>query len=180
MFFQTPAFLLLSILLAQADAVPLGNGSASLYTPWIKGPTVPNAFYAGKWRYKPTPDDLVCAHRRLPFGTYLRLTNPKHPNKPAYCVVLDRGPYGACVFDFDLWLQNKKRRGCPMGFRFRIKVNEFFYGHYRVAIDATPAVHEMMGSKGWEKIIIERLRVKPSRRVLRRSDFCRGCLAWLD
>ncbi|MBE0426467.1 MAG: septal ring lytic transglycosylase RlpA family protein [Nitrospirae bacterium] len=35
---------------------------------------------------------MTCAHRKYPFGTKLRVTNPSN-NKKAYCTVNDRGPF---------------------------------------------------------------------------------------
>lgn len=37
-------------------------------------------------------DGLTCAHRELPFGTILAVTNLKN-NKEAHCIVNDRGPF---------------------------------------------------------------------------------------
>lgn len=40
------------------------------------------------------PDvDLIAAHRTLPIGTRLRLTNPKDPARSVDVTVLDRGPF---------------------------------------------------------------------------------------
>jgi hypothetical protein len=36
----------------------------------------------------------VCAHRTLPCGTWIHITNKKN-NHTAWCQVRDRGPYGA-------------------------------------------------------------------------------------
>jgi len=37
--------------------------------------------------------DLIAAHRTLPIGTRLRLTNPKDPARTVDVTVLDRGPF---------------------------------------------------------------------------------------
>jgi hypothetical protein len=133
-------------------------GTASLYRPWRKSRFVPYARYPGNWSVKPTPRDLVCAHRTLPFWTILRLRTKR--GRIGYCVVLDRGPYGYCA-------PTKRRRyrgtnwaRCKNGFRWRVAVRRKHRkrgGYYRGVIDATPAVHKTMGSPGWVKVTVERL-----------------------
>lgn len=40
------------------------------------------------------PDGVTCAHRTMPFNTYLRVTN-LHNGKSVVCRVSDRGPFVA-------------------------------------------------------------------------------------
>lgn len=131
------------------------RGLTSLYRPWRKSATVPFARYPGAWRRKPTPRDLVCAHRWLPFWTVLRITNPRN-GKEATCVVLDRGPYGACVPE-----PGAVKGRCPKGYRYKVIVKRRNRdlprgGYYRGVIDATPRVHKMMESPGWIWTKVER------------------------
>jgi len=58
----------------------------SWYGPGFEGNTMANGevFYAS--------DPSIAAHKTLPFGTELELTNPEN-GKKLYVVVKDRGPY---------------------------------------------------------------------------------------
>jgi hypothetical protein len=144
----------------------VGGGVASLYRPWRKSRTVPYARYAGNWRVRPTPEDLVCAHRRLPFWTILRLS---HGKRRAFCVVLDRGPFGCCTRNSN----GATSHGCRHGHVYSVSTKGC-KGYRRGVLDATPLVHKMLGSSGWSYVIVEKLvgdvakavRAKP-RRVLR-------------
>lgn len=156
----------------EVEGTHVGKGIASLYRPWKKSATVPYARYPGNWRVPPTPDDLVCAHRTIPFWTVLRL---RHGERVAYCVVLDRGPYGFCErkrpTDEELTDRRVGKR-CPKGYRYRVIVKRWkrkrTRGWYRGLIDATPAVHRMMGSDGWTVVRVERLdKLGRQKRVLR-------------
>lgn len=142
----------------------IGSGISSGYRPWRKSKFVPYARYPGKWSVKPTPRDLVCAHRTLAFGSILRL---HHKGRVGYCVVLDRGPYGFCEHMGD----RKKRPGCKRGHRYFIKkrVRERRRGYYRGIIDASIAVHQMMDSRGWIWTKVERLKGVRIKKVLRQS-----------
>lgn len=144
----------------------VGKGLASTYRPWIKSSTVPNARYPGNWHELPRPTDLVCAHRTIPFWTVLRL---RLRSRVAYCTVLDRGTYGFCE---KVAANVKHDRQCPIGHRYRVIVKRWkrmrTLGWYRGLIDATPAVHRMMGSDGWQVVHVEKLRLgRRRRRVLR-------------
>lgn len=146
----------------------VGRGIASGYTPWRKGPFVPYGRYPGNWRVKPTPKDLVCAHRTLPFGTLLRL-RANRTNRTGFCVVLDRGPYGFCTRA----TPGKRYPGCRVGYRYIIKkrIRERRQGYYRGIVDATLGVHRLMGTRGWVMVTVERLaRRERSRRVLKLKD----------
>jgi len=58
------------------------------------------AFYGEKWRGRKTasgerfdPDKLTAAHRKLPFGTIVRVTNRRN-GRSVKVRINDRGPYG--------------------------------------------------------------------------------------
>ena len=74
--------------LSQKDAKVdfVETGIASMYEPWRKSKFVPYAKYAATWKIQPTKDDYVCAHRKIPFWTLLRLTNLK-TNRYSYCIL---------------------------------------------------------------------------------------------
>jgi rare lipoprotein A len=61
------------------------HGKASFYSHKLKGRHTSDG---GKYQ----PDSLTCAHRTLPFGTLLKVTNPKN-NKEVIVRVTDRGPH---------------------------------------------------------------------------------------
>lgn len=159
---EVPTLILLIAHLTNAPSVPIERGIASLYRPWIKSRFVPNARYPGNWRVKPTPRDLVCAHRTLPFWTVLKLT--RRTGESAFCVVLDRGPFGFC----EKIGGKTNSRGCKPGERWIVAVRRRGRkGYYRGVIDATPAVHRMMRSKGWVTVQVRRVGLARTRRVLR-------------
>jgi hypothetical protein len=144
------------------------RGIASMYRPWKKSATVPYARYAGRWNVLPKPTDRVCAHRWFPFKTKLRLT--RRDGRSSTCVVLDRGPFGACVPTGDA----VKRRGCPRGYRYRVIVNRRRLprgAFYRGVIDATPLVHQAMGSPGWLWVKVERQRSRKGSRLASALNF---------
>lgn len=60
-------------------------GRASFYSHKLKGRHTSDG---GKYH----PDSLTCAHRSLPFGTLLKVTNPEN-NKEVIVRVTDRGPH---------------------------------------------------------------------------------------
>lgn len=130
------------------------TGVASFYRPWVKGvwrrgvfiPYKRTGQYAGRWRVKPTSKDMVCAHRSLPFGTLLVLVPVAADKRPAYCVVLDRGPWGACVKSNAL----QKVPQCKQGERYVVHVNRRppVGGRFRGVLDVTEPVRRMMGGAG--------------------------------
>jgi len=61
------------------------SGNASFYNQKLKGRHTSDG---GKYH----PDSLTCAHKTLPFGTVLKVINPKN-NKEVVVVVTDRGPH---------------------------------------------------------------------------------------
>ena len=61
------------------------SGNASFYNQNLKGRHTSDG---GKYH----PDSLTCAHKTLPFGTILKVRNPKN-DKEVVVVVTDRGPH---------------------------------------------------------------------------------------
>lgn len=85
-FLLFPAFFLVTILLNnQAIAQTSFTGKASYYADKFEGRTTANG---EKYRHK----HLTAAHKTLPFGTKLRVTNLKN-NKTVEVRVNDRGPF---------------------------------------------------------------------------------------
>lgn len=102
---------------------------ASMYLPWdISSKYVPYGRYPYAWNNKPTRNDLVCAHRTLPFGTVLKLT---YKDKTSICAIEDRGPFGACVPT----VSDKKGKRCPLGYKWKVvKKNMPKGGYYRAVL----------------------------------------------
>jgi len=144
-------------------AAVIGEGIASMYQPWKRSWSVPYATYPGNLNVPPSPMDLVCAHRTLPFGSLLRISREGAP--PAFCRVLDRGPYGFCRATGD---GKKWSRQCKAGYRYMVARKSRTDGYYRGILDATPAVHQLIGSPGFTRVKVELLVLVPrSRAVLR-------------
>lgn len=131
------------------DSTKYSSGIVSQYEPAKANRLGFERRYAGKYRYYPTDDDLVCAHRSLPFGTLLKITSK---DQVAVCVVLDRGPYGYC--EYELGASDLK---CRSNHRYTVTTRKSKPGRYRGELDATPAVHKMLGSRGWVYAKIERI-----------------------
>lgn len=77
----TGLFLFISITISFAQT----HGNASYYSHKLKGRHTSNG---GKYH----PDSLTCAHRSYPFGTLLKVRNPKN-DKQIIVKVTDRGPH---------------------------------------------------------------------------------------
>ncbi len=60
------------------------SGVAAYYSKDYRGPTASGELY--------DPNKFTCAHRTLPFGTRLRVTDPKS-HRSVLVVVNDRGPF---------------------------------------------------------------------------------------
>jgi rare lipoprotein A len=54
--------------------------------------TADAASWTGQASYYRAPHEMTCAHRSLPFGTRLRVTNLRN-NRTAILTVADRGPF---------------------------------------------------------------------------------------
>lgn len=78
------SFFILSALPAQAQETNIG-GKASYYSNSLHG----RRMSSGKIYHR---DSLTCAHKTLPFGTKLKVTNPAN-GKEVIVEVADRGPY---------------------------------------------------------------------------------------
>lgn len=103
-------------------------------------------YYGNRWHGRRTSsgevyhkDSLTCAHRTLPFGTLLRVTNPKN-GKEVIVKVTDRGPFrrGAIV---DLSMAAAKqldivRDGVARVEAVAVNVNE----HFLSAPEGSPVV----------------------------------------
>lgn len=83
------AGLILTLLLVGTTATFARNyktqGKASYYADFFDGRLTSNGEIFSQ-------DSLTCAHRTLPFGTYLKVTNPKN-NQEVIVRVNDRGPF---------------------------------------------------------------------------------------
>jgi len=105
--------------------------------------------------------DNIIAHRTLPCGTKLRVTNVR-TGKSILTVVGERGPYGACTaedwspIDPDNWLKGNK---CPSG-KWVVKTKDTKPGVWRGAFDLTPYVQKKIGHNGFELVMVEVLHVE--------------------
>lgn len=80
------------------------SGIASWYGPGFEGKKMANGHI-----YRQNGNS--CAHRTLPLGTRIKVTN-LHNKKASYTIVTDRGPYhGNRILDMSRGLKNKI--GCP-------------------------------------------------------------------
>jgi rare lipoprotein A len=69
---------------ANANGSKQISGIASFYSKDYKGPTASGQQY--------DPKKFTCAHRTLPFGTHVRVTDPKS-HRSVEVIVNDRGPF---------------------------------------------------------------------------------------
>jgi rare lipoprotein A len=69
---------------AQADDTTTFSGEAAYYGESYKGLTASGSQY--------DPNKFTCAHRTLPFGTRLRVTDPR-THRSVVVTVTDRGPF---------------------------------------------------------------------------------------
>lgn len=118
----------------------------------------------------PLPTDNIIAHRTLPCGTRVRLTNLRN-GRTTVSRVGERGPYGACdvpgwspVSFFNPPAPNK----CPKG-KWRIKRRKSGRGVWRGAFDLTPRVRRVLRHNGFELIRLEVLPKKRHRVKRRRT-----------
>jgi rare lipoprotein A len=80
------AAVLIGLAAGTASAAEIGgfSGSAAYYSEDYKGRTASGSQY--------DPDKFTCAHRTLPFGTRLRVTDHRS-HRSVVVVVTDRGPF---------------------------------------------------------------------------------------
>lgn len=107
--------------------------------------------------------DNVIAHRTLPCGTKVKITNLR-TNKTTISRVGERGPYGACIKKG--W---KVGTTCPRG-HWRLKRKASDPGIWRGAFDLTPRVARRLRHNGFELIEVE---VIPKKKRLVRSSHAR-------
>lgn len=81
----------------------------------------------------------ICAHRTLPCGTMLVVENVR-TNMYSWCMVMDRGPYGAILVDDD----NQKT--------WTLKISASDPGRWRGILDMSPAVSNELNHNGLERI----------------------------
>ena len=92
-------------------------------------------------RWRTGMEDLpLCAHRTIPCGTWVWVQNVK-TKAGAWCVVGDRGPYGALTPDGD-WVLKLARNPDTKD------------AEYRAVIDLSPGVAKKVGTKGWARVRI--------------------------
>lgn len=81
-------FIIWTIMLASSSLITITwgqeSGKASFYSHKLHGRKTSSGIPYHK-------DSLTCAHRTLPFGTFLQVKNPKN-NKTVVVKVTDRGP----------------------------------------------------------------------------------------
>lgn len=110
------------------------------------------------------PTDNIIAHRTLPCGTKVRLTNLR-TGKTTTTKVGERGPYGACISEG--WIYGTP---CPKG-KWRVKKKEEDDGVWRGSFDLTPRVGRAIRHNGFELVMLEVIPRKvwrgPSRLALR-------------
>jgi hypothetical protein len=106
----------------------------------------------------------TCAHRWWPCGTLLIVENTKTKERN-WCVVRDRGPYGANVFAAD---GTKVMAGSRAAWYIKIRKDDpppddlcpggGCTGKWRGVLDMSPAVSKGMGHTGWGHIKVWRLK----------------------
>lgn len=77
--------ILLTLCTQNIFAQKIKDGKATYYSGKLYGRRMSNGEYYH-------PDSMTCAHRTLPFGTRILVTNPKNGNQVVVRVT-DRGPY---------------------------------------------------------------------------------------
>jgi hypothetical protein len=87
-------------------------------------------------------DQLFCAHRSYRCGTVLHVYMPK-TRKSSYCVVADRGPYGAKVDG-----------------KFVVKIRKGDPGVWRGILDMSPGVLKNLGGTGYDHVRIKKVRLR--------------------
>ncbi|MDD3078551.1 MAG: septal ring lytic transglycosylase RlpA family protein [Paludibacter sp.] len=83
---EYPFLLIVFLLFFSVALQAQQRGLASFYSQRLEGAHTSDG---GKYHN----DSLTCAHKTLPFGTYLRVVNPQN-NREVIVKVTDRGPHG--------------------------------------------------------------------------------------
>ncbi len=85
---------IICIVLLRVDAYPANKASAVEKITYAVA-----SWYGADFHGKETAsgekfdmNGFTCAHKKYPFGTWLKITNPMN-DKSTYCVVNDRGPF---------------------------------------------------------------------------------------
>lgn len=146
----------LSMALPEADQNGIGSRFGDPGDKWIGGrmACAPHDFVDSK--------AFVCAHRSYPCGTILVV---EYQGKRSWCVVADRGPYGANVFAADgkivtstsgaAWYVKIKQDQMPPS---DLCPDGNCTGKWRGVIDMGPAVSKAMGHPGMGYVKVWTLR----------------------
>lgn len=108
------------------------------------------------------PTDRIIAHRSLPCGTRVRITNLR-TGRSTIARIGERGPYGACLaknwtsHSFKDWTKPNK---CPFGM-WGIKKKESDPGVWRGGFDLTPVVSKAIHHNGFELVRLDVLKKTP-------------------
>ena len=95
------------------------------------------------------PTDRVVAHRTLPCGTVVRVTNLR-TGLATVATVGNRGPFGACLDD--------DYRGGIRCEQWTVKRRRSDPGRWRGLLDVTPAVAAAIEHDGWDRVRVEVIR----------------------
>ena len=82
-------------------------------------------------------DMPICAHRKIKCGTWVQVRNKKN-GKVAWCMVADRGPYGAIDEDGE-WVLKRP-------------FDNHVEARYRSVIDLAPSVSKKLETRGFGKV----------------------------
>lgn len=121
--------------------LPMQYGLASQYD-WPRDPLSGKSL-ACQYQFKPDAFKEArkqgCAHRFLPCGTRLLISNPR-TGRSQVCTVVDRGPYGATY------------RG-----KWVVKIRKTDPGEWRGIIDLSMPVADRLGLNGLEPVFMQLL-----------------------
>lgn len=99
-------------------------------------------------------ETMGIAHRTLPCGSKVKITNPRN-GKTAKAVVVDRGPYGAGTPGHDWYVKRKKDEPPPNHVCRKINDPECLPRKWRGCVDLLPAVGKKIGLKGRGEVLLE-------------------------
>jgi hypothetical protein len=100
------------------------------------------------WRHRDMP---VCASRTIPCGTWVLVHNQR-TQKSSWCVIGDRGPYGAVL---PVGVQPPNGAPCRArrdGRCWYVKRRRKQPGRWQGVIDIGPSVEKSIGSDGWDRV----------------------------